>query len=54
MRFRAIVKDGKVIADIEAASCGLMAAEFVSRLSSLLDAEINVTEKDGDSQGVRV
>jgi len=52
MRFRAIVKDGKILADIEAGSCEVAASEFLGRLSEYIKGGVSVEEKKGSRQGV--
>jgi hypothetical protein len=54
MKFKAVVRKGVVKADIEAAACGMAAAEFVNRLSKLANADVNIAEKRDDRQGVSV
>jgi hypothetical protein len=54
MKFKAVVRKGVVKADIEATACGMAAAEFVNQLSKLANADVNITEKRNDRQGVSI
>jgi hypothetical protein len=54
MKFKAVVKKGVIKADIEAAACGMAATEFVNQLSKLANADVNITEKRNNRQGVSI